>query len=255
MGQKYEAVIPFVTVIEDDRGAAEMFKECLEQGAKGLKLIGWHSNYIKMFDYDLRLPSLMQVFRLAEEWEVPVLVHLWLGYSKTTRDYVQDLDGILTEFPRLRFVLAHFGLGFDPDTLPLVTALAERHRNLYFDTSLYGSFCEVWFSRASNQSSPLRDLVCRFPRQILFGTDVFGSRVKQAKEYHDALRASVGFITKESISCMEFRKTEYFKTQAKDKYGTVVFEPDRIHSLHLGNHEKLLDRIFLQNAKDILKLE
>merc|ERR1719446_1340825 len=146
MAHKHPSLIPFVTVIEDDSLAPEMFSECLDRGAKGLKLIGWHSNYIKQFDYDLRLPSLMEVFRLAESSQVPVLIHLWLGYSKTKRNYVEDLDAILTEMPRLRFVLAHFGLGFDPETLPLLTRLASRHRNLYFDTSLYGSFCEVWFS-------------------------------------------------------------------------------------------------------------
>lgn len=254
MGQTYDALIPFVTVIEDDPGAADMFKEYLVRGAKGLKLIGWHSNYIKQFDYDLRLPSLLAVFRLAEAWGVPVLVHLWLGYSKTKRNYVEDLDYILTEMPKLRFVLAHFGLGFDPETMPQICMLAEKHKNLYFDTSLYGSFCEVWFSRASNQAKPLRDLVFRFPRQVLFGSDIFGSRIKQPKEYLDGLRASVGFVTQEALACTEFRKTDYFKLQVKDKYGSVAFDPKHLHGLQLGGEVALLERIFLQNAKEILNL-
>merc|ERR1719379_71731 len=127
---------------------------------------------------------MMEVYRIAAARGVTVLTHLWVGYSETKRDYVNDLDAILSELPELQLVLAHFALGFDPETLPAVTELAERHRNLYFDTSLYGSFCELWFLRASNQAMPLRELVCNFPRQVLFGSDVFASRLKQPKEYH-----------------------------------------------------------------------
>ena len=44
MGEKYKGeVVPFVTVIEDDPRAPQMFASALNRGAKGLKLIGWHS--------------------------------------------------------------------------------------------------------------------------------------------------------------------------------------------------------------------
>merc|ERR1712232_638595 len=140
-------------------------------------------------------------------------------------------------------------------TLPSITRLLEQHRNLYFDTSLYGNFCEVWFSRASNQSQALRKLICQFPDRVLFGSDVFGCRMKQPKEYSDALRASIGFVTLEAFSCAEFRKTPYFMTQAKDKYGLVVFEPTRLHGLHLHDNTDLLERMFRQNARHVLRIK
>eukprot|EP00747_Dinoflagellata_sp_TGD_P105738 gnl/TRDRNA2_/TRDRNA2_169645_c0_seq1.p1 gnl/TRDRNA2_/TRDRNA2_169645_c0~~gnl/TRDRNA2_/TRDRNA2_169645_c0_seq1.p1 ORF type:complete len:506 (-),score=98.60 gnl/TRDRNA2_/TRDRNA2_169645_c0_seq1:229-1746(-) len=245
-------VIPFVTIIEDDPQAAKMFEECLERGARGLKLIGWHSAYIKQFDYDLRLPSLMEVFRLAASWKVPVLMHLWVGYGKTKRDYIADLEAICTELPTLRLVLAHFGLGFDPETLPGLVSLVARHRHIYFDTSLYGSFCELWFSRASNQAERLREVVQRFPKQVLFGSDVFGSRMKAKLEYSQALRASIAFVNEESLACAEFKCTDYFTSQTKDKYGPVSFHPLQLTGLGLGKDKELISRIFYDNAKELL---
>lgn len=254
MGAKYPSVLPFVTVIEDDDQAPRMFAECLERGARGLKLIGWHSNYIKTFDYDLRHAAMMQVFQIAAEKGAPVLIHLWVGYGETRRDYIEDLEKILSELPGLRLVLAHFGLGFDAENLPRLDALASRHRNLYFDTSLYGSFCELWFSRASNHASALREFIIKHPRQILFGTDVFASKLKRPSEYVNAMRASIGFIERPSVACAEFRRTSYFDKAVSDKYGPIVFDPLHLHGLGLGEVEGLLPRIFLQNAKDILDI-
>lgn len=254
MAESHPEVVPFVTVIEDDPKAAKMFESCLDRGAKGLKLIGWHSNYIKKYDYDLRHPALMDVFRVAATRRAPVLIHLWVGYSETKRDYLSDLEAILSELPDLPLVLAHFGLGFDPETLPGISELLGRHRNLYVDTSLYGTFCELWFSRASNQAAPLADMVRRFPRQILFGSDVFGSRRKRPAEYADALVASINFVSEQVIHCKAFKRTSYFDDKTEDKYGLVTFDPKRLRGLGIGDDPDLLDRVYRQNARDILQL-
>jgi len=229
-----------------------MFKECLDRGARGLKLIGWHSEYIRKHDYDLCNPTLMEVFRVAAVHGVPVLLHLWIGYSKTKRDYCQSLDLILTELPQLRLVLAHFGLGFDPENLPSIIRLAQRHRNLYVDTSLYGSNCELWFTRGSNQAGPLASFVSEFPKQVLFGTDIFGSRLKQPKEFSEAMGASISFLASETLVCEEFRVTEYIARTKQDKYGLVAFDPLRLQGLHLEDKPELLRQVFRQNALDIL---
>merc|ERR1712032_514906 len=122
-----DMIIPFVTIIEDDVKAPKMFNEYIDRGAKGLKLIGWHSNYIKKYDYDLKFPSLMEVFRIAAKRCVPVLFHLWIGYSETKHDYLADLRTILTEIPELHIVLAHFALGFDPETMKGLVELMEQY--------------------------------------------------------------------------------------------------------------------------------
>jgi len=254
MASKYPQVVPFVTVIEDDPLAGRMFEECLGRGARGLKLIGWHSEYIRKHDYDLCNPALMNVFQLAAARGVPVLLHLWIGYSKTKRDYCRSLDQILTELPGLRLVLAHFGLGFDPENLPGIIELAQRHRNLYVDTSLYGSNCELWFTRGSNQAGPLASFVRQFPKQVLFGTDIFGSRLKQPKELSEAMSASISFLTNETLVCEEFKVTDYIARTREDKYGLIAFDPLRLQGLHLEDNPELLTWVFRQNALDILDL-
>merc|ERR1712080_618500 len=103
-----------------------------------------------------------------------------------------------------------------------------RHPELYLDTSLYGSFYELWLSRAGNQASSLASLAKRFPKQLLFGSDVFGSRRKSPHEYADALRASIGFLTQPVMSYKEFKRTAYFEDNKEDKYGPVVFRPDSL---------------------------
>lgn len=257
MARKYpDQIVPFCTVIEDDPKAPQMFEECLNGGAKGLKLIGWHSDYIKKHDYDLRHPSLMQIYRIAAARGVPVLAHIWIGYSDTKHDYLRDLDFILAENPSLVFVLAHFGLGFDPQSLPGLDILASKYPNLYFDTSLYGAHCELWFARASNQAEALGKFVRAYPDQILFGSDVFASRLKRSYEYTDALRGSVGLVELEELACPEFRKTEYFQNNMYDKYGKVDFDPYHLCGLQVDASKELdlLEKIMYGNAARILGL-
>lgn len=67
------AFIPFVTVVEDDPGAATMLAAAIDEGARGLKLIGWAGAFVKAFDYDLRSEAMSAVFRVAESRGVRVI--------------------------------------------------------------------------------------------------------------------------------------------------------------------------------------
>ena len=176
-------------------------------------------------------------------------MHCWVGYSETKRDLAQELSAVMTEFPRLKVILAHFGLGFDAETLPRIHALLKQHKNLYLDTSLYGAFCELWFTRASNRAAALRELVLAFPRQILWGTDVFGSRLKDAQEYKDAIRASALLLEFENLQCAEFTRTAYFEDGGTDKYGSKSFAPLDLKGLGLSSHPDILENILWKNAE------
>eukprot|EP00931_Biecheleriopsis_adriatica_P057115 TRINITY_DN33877_c0_g1_i1.p1 TRINITY_DN33877_c0_g1~~TRINITY_DN33877_c0_g1_i1.p1 ORF type:complete len:534 (+),score=99.05 TRINITY_DN33877_c0_g1_i1:41-1603(+) len=239
---RHSQIIPFVTVIEDDPMAPRMFSECLDRGARGLKLIGWHSSFIEKHDYDLQHPALLNIYRIAASRGVPVLAHIYIG-SSGRRDYVHDLDVILSANPKMKFVMAHFGLGFDDAHWPSVTSLAEKHSNLYFDTSFYGGYKEVWFSRASGRASQLRNFVLRFPRRVLFGSDVFAdSRTAGSCEYHQALRASMSFVQSASFACLEFQRTDYFSTIERDAWGPVKFDPLRLQGLDLASQDPVVLR-------------
>ena len=163
-------LVPFVTVVEDDPQAAEVLRECIRRGARGLKLIGWAGRFIAEHDYDLCSDGMMAVYRVAAEAGIPVLVHVALAHDReeqtvatasrgaVARDYVADIDAILSAVPTLRLVLAHFGLGFDGTSLPRLHGLLEKHATLHIDTSLYGGARDKWLSRASNCATGLRAL-------------------------------------------------------------------------------------------------
>eukprot|EP00927_Polykrikos_kofoidii_P073745 TRINITY_DN69765_c0_g1_i1.p1 TRINITY_DN69765_c0_g1~~TRINITY_DN69765_c0_g1_i1.p1 ORF type:complete len:602 (-),score=57.69 TRINITY_DN69765_c0_g1_i1:8-1750(-) len=253
---RHPQIVPFVTIIEDDPMAPQMFSDCLDRGAMGLKLIGWHSSFIEKHDYDLRHAALMEVYRIASRRGVPILAHIYIGAGASRRDYVQDLDVILTTFPSLKFVLAHFGLGFDDFHWPLIEQMAEKHPNLYFDTSFYGGYKEVWFSRASSRSMALREFTLRFSSRILFGSDVFAdSRTSGTLEYEQALRASTRFVQAGTFACLEFQRTDYFAFVEHDAFGPVVFDPLRLRGLDLASHHdqgEVLKRCFRENAVRLL---
>lgn len=254
MSQKFPQIVPFVTVIEDDHAAPRMFQACLARGAKGLKLIGWHSSFIERHDYDLRHPSLMEVYRVAEEWQVPVLAHVFVGFVGK-KDYIADLDVIMTTFPRLRFVLAHFGLGFDDHNFPSLERLIAKHSSLYVDTSFYGGYKEVWFSRVSNHARELRRLVLRFPRQVLFGSDVFAdSRHQSGVTYSRALRSSASLLQFDTFACLEFERTKFFDHMEYDRFGPVNYDPMNLKGLDLAGNDEVLWRILRDNALGVLGL-
>lgn len=207
-------LIPFVTILESDEGAAAMLREYVSRGARGLKLIGWTGACIRRFDYDLLGPTMRSVFAVAEECALPVVLHLYLGvadeagkpedsHNGSSRDYLAELETLLSAHPRLVLVLAHFGLGFDEVRLPRLNTLLASFPSLHLDTSLYGGAKVKWFGKASNRAGALADTVSRFPRQFLFGTDNFGSRQRAEHVYHDAVRASCLHLARQRFSCPE----------------------------------------------------
>ena len=57
-----EKIIPFCTIDEADPEAAEIFEQCLQAGAKGLKLIGGHPDF---YDEPLNSENMYRVYQKA----------------------------------------------------------------------------------------------------------------------------------------------------------------------------------------------
>jgi hypothetical protein len=232
-----------------------MFESAIEHGARGLKLIGWSGTFIKQYDYDLRSSVMKSVFRLAEARRVPILAHVWLGCQHVPhRDYVADLDAIMSEHPELRLILAHWGLGFSAMTLPRLSDLLSRHTNLYLDTSLYGGGRAKWLGRASEHSAALRLLVHEHPGQICFGSDVFGQRFMGAQYYEDALRTSYAMVAADEVRARpgEFPMDPQ-KFDAEGGWGPTTFDARAMRGLGLGGaNPELLGKISADNAASLL---
>jgi predicted TIM-barrel fold metal-dependent hydrolase len=123
----------------------EEAERCLAAGAVGIKL------HPRAEQFELATPELSEVFALASERRLPVLVHAGRGIPALGRHAVELSEA----FPGARLILAHAGIC----DLSWIWQAARKRANLFFDTA--------WWSPA--------DLLALFalvpPGQILFGSD------------------------------------------------------------------------------------
>jgi uncharacterized protein len=134
----------FCRLDPDDDPLAEA-ERCLAAGARGIKL------HPRAEGFTLDHPALRDVFALAEERRLPVLVHAGRGIPALGRHAVELTGG----HPGLRLILAHAGIC----DLAWIWRAARDHPNLFFDTA--------WWTPS--------DLLALFalvpPGQLLFGSD------------------------------------------------------------------------------------
>ena len=120
-------------------------ERCLAAGAVGIKL------HPRAEGFELATPELREVFALASERRLPVLVHAGRGIPALGRHAVELCEA----FPGMRLILAHAGIC----DLAWIWEAARERPNLFFDTA--------WWSPA--------DLLALFtlvpPGQVLFGSD------------------------------------------------------------------------------------
>ena len=126
------------------------------EGLIGLGELSPHSQHVPLAD-----PTWRKIMALAGELKLPVNLHVTDPHSKPFPGRVEtplaDFIGLAREFPKTRFILAHWGggLAFDSENRPL--------KNLFYDTAaaplMYGK--DVW-SRAVNAVGAER---------IFFGSD------------------------------------------------------------------------------------
>jgi predicted TIM-barrel fold metal-dependent hydrolase len=120
-------------------------ERALAKGAAGIKL------HPRAEAFALNTPALDDVFAIADEQRLPVIVHAGRGIPALGRHALE----ICERFPDVRLILAHAGIS----DLAWIWSAAPGHPNLFFDTS--------WWSAS--------DLLALYalvpPRHILFASD------------------------------------------------------------------------------------
>jgi uncharacterized protein len=115
---------PFCRLDPRDSPVAEA-ERCLEAGARGIKL------HPRAERFTLDHPALGDVFALAGERRLPVLVHAGRGIPALGR---HALDAC-RRFPGMRLILAHAGIS----DLAWIWRAAPDHPNLFFDTAWWAA--------------------------------------------------------------------------------------------------------------------
>lgn len=138
----------------------------LEDGlVKGLKL---YPGYEPFYPHDKRLQV---VYDLAEEFDVPVMIHSGDTYSPTGKlkySHPLEIDEVAVDHPKVKFVICHLGNPWLTDCMEVV----YKNANVYADISglVLGEFTEAFEDYMSEE---IRDVIIYAgdPGHFLFGTD------------------------------------------------------------------------------------
>src|SRR3954451_23989468 len=137
-------LVPFCRVNPHDNAPAEA-RRALDLGARGIKL------HPRAEEFTLDHPQVAELFEIAEQRNVPMLIHAGRGIPALGRHVVQHAE----RHPGARVILAHAGIC----DLAWIWRSAAEHPNVFFDTA--------WWNPA--------DLITLFslvpPSQILYGSD------------------------------------------------------------------------------------
>ena len=138
-------LVPFCRLNPNDGAVAEASR-CIELGARGIKL------HPRSDDFALNSPESREIFSLAHEYRLPVLIHAGRGIP-ALGEHTLELSA---EFPEAKIILAHAAV----TDLSWIWRHLDDHPNVFIDTS--------WWVPV--------DLMILFshvpPGRILFASDV-----------------------------------------------------------------------------------
>lgn len=138
----------------------------LENGlVKGLKL---YPGYEPFYPHDKRLQV---VYDLAEEFDVPVMIHSGDTYSpkgKLKYSHPLEIDEVAVDHPNVKFIICHLGNPWLTDCMEVV----YKNANVHADISglVLGEFTEAFEDYMTDE---IKDVILYAgdPRFFLFGTD------------------------------------------------------------------------------------
>jgi len=148
--------IPLGTVHADDPDPAGDMRDALRGGCAGLKV---HEDVQRFWLDDPRLAGALDA---VAEHDGFVLAHVGhIPWSADTNDGPRRIAQVLERHPKLRVVVAHFGM---PDYARYLD-LAEREPRLFLDTTM------AFAPESPSRIRVARADVERGARQIVYGTD------------------------------------------------------------------------------------
>lgn len=179
----------------------------INKGLRGMKILG------PRIDRPLDSRELWPLWEVAEKYRIPILFHFGIlggagGIARHVNISPMVIHDVAKAFPRVKFIVPHFGCGQLEDTFMLCWACP----NICIDTS--GS--NQWV-RWMPYKITVKDLLERYyetigPERIIFGTD--GSWFPR------------GFVTK------------YFDSQVRDCY-ELGFSDRDVQNIFGGNIERI----------------
>ena len=161
-----DQIIPYCTIDEADPHAGELVEQYILEGAKGIKFLGGHPDY---YDEPLNSTNLYNVYEMAAKYDLPVLIH---GSLINIPEVNGQLDQVFSDFPQVRFILAHYGNTLmKGNHLEVIAELLDKHPNLYTDVS-HGSGITSYYRYLDQDLDTIRSFVVKYQDRLLFGSDL-----------------------------------------------------------------------------------
>lgn len=174
-----ERLIPCGSV--DPRHSKDVQTDMQHLVRLGIRMIKVHPPHQLLYpnDYLNGVKELATIYRVAEQNDIPVMVHTGTSIFPGARNKYGDpiyVDDVAVDFPKLKILLAHGGR---PLWMQTAFFLVRRHQNVYLDIS----------------GIPPKTLLKYFPRleeiadKTLFGTDWPGPGVPEIRQNLEAFRS------------------------------------------------------------------
>jgi uncharacterized protein len=177
------AGISWANFSQDDVDALRGF---LEAGTiKGLKI---YPGYEPFYPADAKLAP---AYRLAEEFDVPVMIHTGDTYAPTGRvkySHPLHVDDLAVDYPKVKFVICHLGNPWFRDCMEVV----YKNDNVYTDMSglTLGDFTDRFEAYMRQQ---LKEMILWGvnPNKVLYGTDWPLSTMESYVQFMEELKLPV----------------------------------------------------------------
>jgi len=161
----------------------EELRSLLEAGAiKGLKL---YPGYEPFYPAD---PKLEPAYRLAEEFNVPVMIHTGDTYAPTGKvkySHPLHVDEVAVDFPKVKFLICHLGNPWFRDCMEVV----YKNDNVYTDISglTLGEFTDRFEAYMRQQ---LKEMILwgLNPNKVLYGSDWPLASMESYLQFMDELK-------------------------------------------------------------------
>lgn len=202
--------IGFASVDPLQPGAAKELESAIRgMGLKGLKLDAALQNF------DFSDPRVFEVYEAAAALGIPVLIHTGMSWAPGTplqQGQPLLLEPAIRKFPRLNFVLAHWGWPWVWDA----TAMALKYPNVYLDTScLYYDSPLEFYQFVFSKQIPTTVIERSLRNQVVFGSNYPRVEIKNMVKSLKSLGLTEG--------CLE----KILRTNAEKLLGVKTVQPQR----------------------------
>jgi predicted TIM-barrel fold metal-dependent hydrolase len=234
-------IVPFATLHPSQENKLALLQEYVSLGIQGLKLYTGHGEF---YERPLNDPGMMEIYAYCELIGLPLCWHV--NFEKYGDEFVE----IMKQFPNLKVIVPHFGLGFyniNGNAMALMTQLMDQYPTVYTDSS-FGTraFLVNGLEEVHVNHQQFRDLFIKYEDRIVWGTDmvVTGNKDKTADWIESVIRACRDMMEKETyFTWMAAEGAPYAEAGTGHAYGQLrgMNLPEAtLHKIYEQNLDKLL---------------